>query len=58
MSQDEVALSVCHRVGWDGKIYSGALCKACIRSFILDMAYAEPLEFEKLIEEARNPPRE
>jgi len=45
-------------MGFDGKVYSGALCKGCIRSFILDMAYLEPDEFEKLVEEARNPPQE
>jgi hypothetical protein len=37
--------------------YEGALCMGCIRSFIFDMAYTDPAEFEKLVVEARNPPK-
>jgi len=46
-------LAISHRKDLEGRIYSGALCKGCIRSFILDMAYVEPDEFESLVAEAR-----
>jgi hypothetical protein len=41
----------------DGTHYTGALCLGCIRTFILDMAWTDPDEFNKMVAEARNPNR-
>lgn len=49
-------LAICKSINMDGNMLTGVLCRDCIRTFILEMAWTDPEEFEKLIVEAKNPP--
>ena len=51
--QGAAQLCICYGVDNSGKEHKSALCKDCIRIFLLEMARAEPAEFEKLVAEAR-----
>jgi hypothetical protein len=51
--QGAAQLCICYGVDKDGKEHKSALCKECIRIFLLEMATTEPEEFEKLVAEAR-----
>jgi hypothetical protein len=46
-------LCISKRKDETGLIHTGALCRACIDAFILDMAYADPERFERIVAEAR-----
>jgi len=47
-------LCVCHRVDDQGKIYTGALCRSCVRTFLFDWAYTDPEYFEQTVKDARD----
>jgi hypothetical protein len=45
-------LCVCIRRDSSGKKHKGALCKSCIRGFLLEMSVTDPAEFDSFIKEA------
>ena len=41
------------RVDFEGNVFENSICTECIRGFVFTIAYENPEQFNKLIEEAR-----